>query len=45
MGSIRLIQDFIEDELADRRAYLAYAAAVNDTVVRAPEGTGCTSSN
>ena len=26
-------------------AYLAYAAAVNDTVVRAPEGTGCTSSN
>ena len=26
MGSIRLIQDFIEDELADRRAYLAYAA-------------------
>ncbi|MFM2347637.1 MAG: hypothetical protein RL654_2390 [Pseudomonadota bacterium] len=25
-------------------AYLAYAAAVNDTVVRAPEGTGCTSS-
>ena len=26
MGKIRLIQDFIEDELADRRAYLAYAA-------------------
>ena len=34
MGSIRLIQDFIEDELADRRAYLAYAAFTPDESVR-----------
>jgi len=26
-------------------AYLAYAAAVTDTVVRSPEGTGCTSTS
>ena len=34
MGSIRLIQDFIEDELADRRAYLAYAACAPNVAVR-----------
>ena len=34
MGSIRLIQDFIEDELADRRAYLAYAACAPNTAAR-----------
>ena len=34
MGSIRLIQDFIEDELADRRAYLAYAACAPNVAAR-----------
>ena len=34
MGSIRLIQDFIEDELADRRAYLAYAACAPNMAAR-----------
>ena len=34
MGSIRLIQDFIEDELADRRAYLAYAACAPNAAAR-----------
>ena len=34
MGSIRLIQDFIEDELADRRTYLAYAACAPNVAAR-----------
>ena len=34
MGSIRLVQDFIEDELADRRAYLAYAACAPNVAAR-----------
>ena len=34
MSSIRLIQDFIEDELADRRAYLAYAACAPNVAAR-----------
>ena len=34
MGSIRLIQDFIEDELADRRAYLAFAACAPNVAAR-----------
>ena len=46
MGSIRLIQDFIEDELADRRAYLAYAACAPNVAARRLMGvyylvTGC----
>lgn len=34
MGSIRLIQDFIEDELADRRTYLAYTACAPNVAAR-----------